>query len=226
MEHHTLGCVIFDLDGTLLDSMTVWAEVDRQILQHYGQEAPPDLTDQVKKMSIAESSQYFVNRFHLPCTPQQLTGLVQRLAEQQYQEQLPLKEGALPLLDALDAAKVPYCVATATYPTLAEAALRRLGLWERIAFLMTEQEVGAGKTKPLIFRQAASRLGCGKRQSVVVEDSLHAVQTAVKDGFFTVGVYDAATPEAEWQQIQQLATVTVQNLEQFRNEMETGRIPL
>ena len=50
MEHHTLGCVIFDLDGTLLDSMNVWSQIDRNLLNHYGKTAPDDLTEQVKKM--------------------------------------------------------------------------------------------------------------------------------------------------------------------------------
>ena len=59
MEHHTLGCVIFDLDGTLLDSMNVWSQIDRNLLNHYGKTAPDDLTEQVKKMTIQQSAQYF-----------------------------------------------------------------------------------------------------------------------------------------------------------------------
>ena len=61
MEHHTLGCVIFDLDGTLLDSMNVWSQIDRNLLNHYGKTAPDDLTEQVKKMTIQQSAQYFID---------------------------------------------------------------------------------------------------------------------------------------------------------------------
>ena len=70
MEHHTLGCVIFDLDGTLLDSMNVWSQIDRNLLNHYGKTAPDDLTEQVKKMTIQQSAQYFIDRFQLPCQPE------------------------------------------------------------------------------------------------------------------------------------------------------------
>ena len=77
MEHHTLGCVIFDLDGTLLDSMNVWSQIDRNLLNHYGKTAPDDLTEQVKKMTIQQSAQYFIDRFQLPCQPEEFIALVQ-----------------------------------------------------------------------------------------------------------------------------------------------------
>lgn len=226
MEHHTLNSVIFDLDGTLLDSITVWADIDRQILQHYGIETPADLTKQIKKMTILESSRYFIDRFHLPCTQEEFIALVQSMAEDAYRNTLPLKDGVLPLLDLLDAHNIPYCIATATYPTLAETALKRLHIWERLAFLITEQEVGIGKTQPVIYRQAASRMSCGKRQTVVVEDALHGISSAAKDGFFTVGVYDSAVSPEEWRQIQQTATVSVQNLSDLQKAIHTGLIPL
>lgn len=226
MEYHTLNSVIFDLDGTLLDSTTVWSDIDRQILQHYGMEAPADLKKQIQKMTIPESSQYFIDRFHLPCTQEAFIALVQSLGEDAYRNTLPLKDGVLPLLDFLDARNIPYCVATATYPTLAEAALKRLHIWERLSFLITEQEVGIGKVQPIIYRQAASRMGCGKRQTVVVEDALHGITSAAKDGFFTVGVYDTTISQAEWEQIQQTATVSVQNLSDLQDAIHSGLIPL
>ena len=80
MEHHTLGCVIFDLDGTLLDSMNVWSQIDRNLLNHYGKTAPDDLTEQVKKMTIQQSAQYFIDRFQLPCQPEEFIALVQSMA--------------------------------------------------------------------------------------------------------------------------------------------------
>ena len=182
--------------------------------------------EQVKKMTIQQSAQYFIDRFQLPCQPEEFIALVQSMAADAYRNTLQLKSGVFPLLDWLDARNVPYCVATATYPDLAEAALKRLQVWERIAFLMTEQEVGVGKSQPTIYRQAASRMGCGKRQTVVVEDAVHAIETAATDGFFTVGVYEPTLSEMDWNTIQARATVSVKDLQELLAEIQSGRIPL
>ena len=102
-------------------------------------------------------------------------------------ELLPLKPHVMELLDWLDSQQIVYGVATATYGELAEAALKRLHVWERLAFLLTEQEAGAPKTQPRIFQLAAQKLHLGRRQIAVAEDSLHALQCARAAGFFTVG---------------------------------------
>ena len=77
MEHRTLAGVIFDLDGTLLDSTAVWSQIDRIILQEHGIQPPAGLSDLVKKLSIAESSQYFITQFGLPYTPESFSRHVQ-----------------------------------------------------------------------------------------------------------------------------------------------------
>ncbi len=214
MEHNTLQGVIFDLDGTLLDSTGVWSQVDRQILTHYQRPIPPDISDVVRKMSIGESSRYFVEQFDLPCTPALLAQQVSDMAAEEYELHLQLKPHALELLDYLDRRGVVYGVATATYGALAQAALKRLGIWERLQFLLTEQEVGAPKTNPLIFRKAAQILHLGKRQIVVAEDSLHCIETARTAGFFTVGVYDEAS-RGDWTKMKATATVHVKDLQEM-----------
>lgn len=216
MEHRTLAGVIFDLDGTLLDSTAVWSQIDRIILQEHGIQPPAGLSDLVKKLSIAESSQYFITQFGLPYTPESFSQHVQELAAEQYQTTLPLKPHALELLNDLDQKQIPYCVVTANYRTLAQAALERLGLMERIAFLLTEQEAGATKTSPEIFRWAAAAMHLGRRQLVVAEDSLHCIETAKQAGFFTVGVYDAETAPEEWTKIQATATISVSDLQEMK----------
>ena len=205
MEHNTLQGVIFDLDGTLLDSTGMWRQVDGRLMAHYGKEVPPDLSETVQRMSIEEFSQFFVEEFDLPVTPEQIAQQVADMVAEEYREKLQLKPHVPEILDWLDQQDIPYGVATATYGELAEAALRRLHVWERLRFLLTEQ------TQPKIFQLAAQKLHLGRRQIAVVEDSLHALEGAKNGGFFTIGIADPENAPV-WKEICATATVHIHDI--------------
>lgn len=211
MEHNTLQGVIFDLDGTLLDSTGMWRQVDGRLMAHYGKEVPPDLSETVQRMSIEEFSQFFVEEFDLPVTPEQIAQQVADMVAEEYREKLQLKPHVPEILDWLDQQNIPYGVATATYGELAEAALRRLHVWERLRFLLTEQDAGAPKTQPRIFQLAAQELHLGRRQIAVVEDSLHALEGAKNGGFFTIGIADPENAPV-WKEICATATVHIHDI--------------
>ena len=211
MEHNTLQGVIFDLDGTLLDSTGMWRQVDGRLMAHYGKEVPPDLSETVQRMSIEEFSQFFVEEFDLPVTPEQIAQQVADMVAEEYRDKLQLKPHVPEILDWLDQQDIPYGVATATYGELAEAALRRLHVWERLRFLLTEQNAGAPKTQPRIFQLAAQKLHLGRRQIAVVEDSLHALEGAKNGGFFTIGIADPENAPV-WKEICATATVHIHDI--------------
>ena len=211
MEHNTLQGVIFDLDGALLDSTGMWRQVDGRLMAHYGKEVPPDLSETVQRMSIEEFSQFFVEEFDLPVTPEQIAQQVADMVAEEYREKLQLKPHVPEILDWLDQQDIPYGVATATYGELAEAALRRLHVWERLRFLLTEQDAGTPKTQPKIFQLAAQELHLGRRQIAVVEDSLHALEGAKNGGFFTIGIADPENAPV-WKEICATATVHIHDI--------------
>ena len=211
MEHNTLQGVIFDLDGTLLDSTGMWRQVDGRLMAHYGKEVPPDLSETVQRMSIEEFSQFFVEEFDLPVTPEQIAQQVADMVAEEYREKLQLKPHVPEILDWLDQQDIPYGVATAPSGELAEAALRRLHVWERLRFLLTEQNAGAPKTQPRIFQLAAQKLHLGRRQIAVVEDSLHALEGAKNGGFFTIGIADPENAPV-WKEICATATVHIHDI--------------
>ena len=211
MEHNTLQGVIFGLDGTLLDSTGMWRQVDGRLMAHYGKEVPPDLSETVQRMSIEEFSQFFVEEFDLPVTPEQIAQQVADMVAEEYREKLQLKPHVPEILDWLDQQDIPYGVATATYGELAEAALRRLHVWERLRFLLTEQDAGTPKTQPKIFQLAAQKLHLGRRQIAVVEDSLHALEGAKNGGFFTIGIADPENAPV-WKEICATATVHIHDI--------------
>lgn len=214
--------VIFDLDGTLIDSMTVWSRIDRKFLLENGiDDPPPDISDRVKKMTVDESSQYFIDLFGLTCTKEYIIRRIEELVRIEYEENIPLKPGVVELLDVLDDLRIPYGVATATYRNLAEAVLRRCSIYDRMKFLLTDAEYPLGKKYPHIFLGAAERLGAEPGSILVVEDSLHCIETAAAAGFVTAGVFDEISANDK-DIIQQRADIYVDSLSELeviiRNE--------
>lgn len=212
--------VILDLDGTLLDSMPLWHEIDLQFLRENGIEPPENISDIVGKMSITEWAEYFIREFSMPYTPEQVIRRIEEMAETAYRESIPLKPHVTEFLDALDAAGLPYGIATATYRNSAAAALRRLDLLKRVRFVLTGEDVTEGKTSPEIYLLAAEMLGTAPEETLVVEDALHCVRTASAAGFLTAGVYDAAVLPEEWQEMQKICTVTGMDLMELLHKEE------
>lgn len=184
---------IFDLDGTLLDSMPLWERFGECYLTSRGISAPGNLSETLKAMSLPDAAVYFRESFGLPETAEEILVQFRQMLEWQYREQVPLKRHALPFLRRLYETGVKMCVATATDREVAEAALERLGVFQFFAFLVTCADAGCGKDSPAIYDMALKRLGTAKEETVVFEDALHAARTAKAAGFPVVGVFDAAS---------------------------------
>lgn len=189
--------IIFDVDGTLLDSMGMWSELDRVFLRENGIDPPHDISDIVKKMTVETSSAYFVERFKLDMTPEDVKNRVEELAAEAYCTHLPLKNGAKDFLAAAAERGIPMAVASANYPGLLDAAFRRLGIDGYFRTVLTPGEQLAGKHAPDIYLEAARLLGSEPAETAVIEDALHAAETAKAAGFYTVGFRDVSSRQ-DW----------------------------
>lgn len=194
--------VILDMDGTLLDSMPIWHEIDIRFFEENGLTLPEGLSEQVNKMSMEEWAAFFVREFDI-ChrTPEDVIRRIEEMAAEYYESRIPLKPHVPAFLDALDAMGLPYGVATATYRSSAEAALGRLGILGRMQFLLTAEDVPGGKTTPAMYLRAAAFLGTEPAETLIVEDALHCVQMAVQCGFPVAAVHDPSCPPEEWAEI-------------------------
>ena len=209
--------VIFDLDGTLIDSMKIWYNIDREFLRENGVDNPPeDISDRMKTMSVDESSQYFIDFFGLDLTKEYVIKRIEELVRVQYEQNIQLKPFVREALDFLDSIGIPYGVATATYKGLAEAVLKRCGILDRFAFLLTDIEYPMGKKQPDIFLGGAERFGCSSNEVLVVEDSLHCIETSVGAGFVTAGIYDEAA-DADKKCIIELSDYYLHSLAELKN---------
>lgn len=208
--------IIFDLDGTLLDSMHCWENVDRQFLLENGIEPPEGVSDIVKKMTIQDSANYFKTQFSLDLSCQEIIDRIEEMVREQYFYSIPLKEGVYDTVHMLKESGYRLCVATATYNRLADASLRRTGIYDCLDFVLTCSDVGAGKDSPEIFLQAAGKMDCDNKNALVVEDSLHCIETASAAGFYTAAVYDDVSAD-EWESICSIASMNMQNISELNS---------
>ncbi len=203
--------IIFDLDGTLLNSMEVWENVDREFLEENGRVYTADVSETVKKMTIYNSANYFKTKFSLDHSCDYIVNRIEEMVSEKYFNSIPLKSGVYETLEKLHKVSMKMCVATATYNRLAEAALKRLRVFDMFEFILTCSDVGSGKDRPEIFLAAAEKMGLNISETAVIEDSLHCIETAKNAGFFTIGIYDPIS-ENDWEKICAVSDAAVKNL--------------
>lgn len=197
---------IFDVDGTLLDSMEIWEDVAIRYLKSIGVEAEPDLPEVMFTMSLPEGAAYVKEHYRLTQETDEIIKGVLDIIRNYYEETAPLKPGVTKILEELSRKRIPMTVATSNNKEEVEAAFKRLGIASYFSRIFTCEEVGAGKTRPDIYMKAAEYMGTRPEETVIFEDVLHAIRTAKKAGFLAVGLYDEASKadqeeikkEADW----------------------------
>ena len=119
---------IFDMDGTLTDSMQVWKTVGSEFLKSCGKTPREDVDRRFCSMSVYDAVRFMKTEYGIEGSHDEVTDAINRTVEHRYLHEVPLKDGVFELLSELDAMGIPMCVATATEKYMADAALRRLGV--------------------------------------------------------------------------------------------------
>ena len=181
---------IFDLDGTLLDSMYIWDTIGEEYLISRGITPEKGLNDKFKTMSIVQAAEYYQKNYGLTESTHEIIKGVNSMIDHLYSDVVGLKSGVIPFLNQLKCDNVKMCIATATDRYMVEAALKHNGIYEYFSDILTCTEVGFGKDSPIIFEKALECLGTPKDETLVFEDAFHAIETAKKAGFKVVGIFD------------------------------------
>ena len=185
--------VIFDVDGVLLNSMPVWENLGEIYLSRLGIEAEKDLGERLFSMSLEEGADYLISHYGLAKAPEEIIKGLNREVQDFYENRVPLKEGVRQYLQEFRERKVPMVIATSGDRENAEAALKRLKIFSYFQGIFTCSEIGSSKSQPDIYYAAALQIDTEPSETWVFEDALHALQTAKRAGFKTVGVYDKAS---------------------------------
>lgn len=188
---------IFDLDGTLLDSMYVWHHIDEVYFARRGMPVPPDYGRALAGLSYRESAEYTRARFGFSEPWEEIVQEWTDLAREEYALHVPLKAGALEYLTALERAGVKLAVATALPEYLYRPCLEHLGIMDRFSALCSTDDTGGrGKKDGEVFLLAAQRLGMDPAKCVVFEDTLEGLRGAKKAGMLAYCAKDPSSAHA------------------------------
>ena len=214
------NCAIFDMDGTLLDSMEMWHTASDKYLVSKGKIPEKNLWDKVKWLNMTETVDYLISKYGLSERPEEIQKEILRQIQDEYENNLQLKEGAKELLKTLNENKIPCILATATDRSCVIPCIKRLGIEKYFTAVITCLDLNTSKSKPLIFEKAAALGNSTPENSLVFEDALHALRTAHNAGFKTCAVYDKSDeektepPETDWQRILKIADAKVKSLKE------------
>lgn len=189
--------VIFDLDGTLIDSLGVWSDVDRRCLESHGIPLTPDYTAAVGSMSFREAADYTIRRYGFFETQEELIAEWMSTVEDEYAHSIALKPFAHEYLIHLTRQGVKLAVATASPPELYGPVLKNNGVYGCFDAFASVGEVERGKGFPDVFLLAASRLGVQPCDCLVFEDTLPGIRGAKAAGMTAVGIYDSCSSTEE-----------------------------
>ncbi len=211
--------LIFDLDGTLLDSMPSWGRQLDDLLTAKGITPPADLLDRTKTLGLESATGMVLDEFGLTDDPAVVLQQFHSNMEQLYCSTIVLKPGVREFLDAMLAKGVPMAVATATTRSLVEKVLEFHQLSGHFQSITTVAEVGIGKHDPRIFLVAADKLNIPAQQCVVFEDSLKAVRSANTAGFDTVAIYEESN-QSEQDALKKEADIYIHDFHELMNRLD------
>lgn len=212
---NSYDAVIFDLDGTLIDSNWVWKKIDEDFLGRRGFEVPDDYMDSIAHLGFEATADYTIKRFNLNETRENVINEWYNMSINAYSNDIFLKTGARNYLEYLKTNGKKMAIATASDLELVVPVLKNNNVYEFFHNITTIKEVSRGKGFPDIYIRTAEKLDTDINRCLVFEDILLGVKGARSGGFRVVGVYDKYSEKDE-EKIREIADKYIYDF----NEME------
>ncbi len=182
--------VIFDLDGTLLDSMWIWSEIDKEYLERFDIIFPYEMQNELDGKSFSEVAIFFKERFNLPDSLETIKADWNAMACDKYRYEVPFKKGALPFLQFCKEIELKIGIATSNSRELVEHAAQALSLHDYVSCILTSCEVNKGKPAPDIYLAVAERLCVNPAKCLVFEDIIPGIMAGRNAGMEVCAVED------------------------------------
>jgi HAD superfamily hydrolase (TIGR01509 family) len=211
-QAHAVGAVIFDLDGVLVDSETIWDDARRAVVARAGGTWAPHATHDLTGMSSVEWSAYLRDRLGVDLPPERISSEVADLVDEQYRARVPLLPGAREVVIRL-ASEWPLALASSSNRSIIERFLDASGLRQYFTVTVSSEEVAHGKPAPDVYLAAAAGLGVAPEDCAAVEDSTNGIRSASAASMRVIAVPNAQFPPSR--DARALATLVVANLDEI-----------
>lgn len=184
---------IFDMDGTILDSMNLWLTAGNVVLGEFNVQGEENLGEKLFEMTFFEGGKYLKENYGLKVSVEEVCEKIRNVVAEGYRKNVMPKKGALEFLKVLKNKGVKIALCTNTPRSLFESALDRLKISSFFDIVVTTEEFGFSKGDGRIFLYTAEKLNSSVSDTWVFEDALYALKGAAKAGFKTVGVFDSVS---------------------------------
>lgn len=183
--------VIFDMDGSLVDSMWVWKDIDIEYLGRFGLGIPDDLQQLIEGKSFTETAEYFKERFALEHSVERIKADWNEMAWDKYRTRVSLKPGAMQVLDYCRENGIKLGIATSNSRQIVDMVLQERGIADYFSCIMTSCEAKKGKPAPDIYLMTAAQLSVKPENCLVFEDIVFGIQAGKSAGMQVCAVDDA-----------------------------------
>lgn len=211
--------VLFDLDGTLVDSLWLWKAIDEEYLGRYQIQLPEDLQSKIGGMSFTETAIYVKERFQLPDDVEQMKKTWNQMAYEKYAYEVPLKKGAYNFLKELKTKEIRLAIATSNSHELAKTVLDAHQIFDWFDTIVTSCDVHAGKPAPDVYLTAAKRVGVKPEECLVFEDIVNGILAGKRAGMIVCAVEDENS-SLEREEKQKLADFYIEDYTTMSNQLK------
>ena len=188
---------IFDLDGTLLDSMHIWHDVDVEFFRRRNLEVTKEYVDIIKNMHLPAAAVYTKEKYNIKESIEEIVDEWLELCANAYLTDVEMKAGVFEYLKMLHDKGVKIAFATASEKVVCEQTLKKHGIFDFFSASAYVSEINIGKTEPDIYFLAAERIGVKPHECIVFEDIIEGIRGAKKGNFITCGVFDKSSAKDE-----------------------------
>lgn len=202
--------IIFDLDGTLIDSMNVWSDIDKEFFKMHDLPFEEDYQKEIGHKGLKEIAAYTKSRYNLKESEDEIVSIWLSMAKEAYACKIPLKEGVKSFLDYLKSKNIKMGIATSNSLELTESVLNHHDIYKYFSKVVTVNELKTNKGSPDIYLHISNSFGFSPSECIVFEDLLAGIKTAKKAGYKVVAIKEKASLDKE-KEIRETADLYISN---------------